>query len=215
MKPSLPKRSNDTLAGAVRPGARRDELIEIAAAMFAEKGYANTSIQDIAEKLGMLKGSIYYYIDAKEDLLFEVIRSTMIFWHGLVKEIRDSTANTLDRLYTYIHRNIEGSLHARHRTEVFYHDFQALSPERQLVILDMRHEHDTLLRDLIRIAKEEKLIAQHVNVKLVSLGILTMSGSLYRWYNADGDLSARSIADELTRFVLRGLGAVSAEDSHR
>lgn len=215
MRQSLNKGSNDTQTAAVRPGVRREELIEIAASMFAEKGYANTSIQDIAEKLGMLKGSIYYYIDAKEDLLFEVIRSTMIFWYNLVEEVRASTAPTLDRLHTYVHRNIEGSLHARHRTEVFYHDFQALSPERQRVILDMRHEHDTLLRDLIRTAKKEKLIARHVNVKLVSLAILTMSGSLYRWYNVDGDLSARSIADELTRFVLQGLGALPAENSHR
>jgi len=215
VRQSAGKQSNDAPAGTVRPGIRRDELIEVAANIFAEKGYANTSIQDIADKLGLLKGSLYYYIDAKEDLLFEVIQSNMIFWHGLVEEIQGSTASTLHRLHTYIHRNIEGSLHVRDRTAVFIHDFQALSPERQQVILDMRHEHDVLLRDLIRKAKEEKLIAQDIDVKLVSLAILTMSGSLYRWYNAKGDLSAQSIADDLTRFVLQGLGVMNPEEFGR
>ena len=203
-------RSNDLAASpkpAVRSGVRRDELIEAAARNFAEKGYAQTSIQDIAESMGMLKGSLYYYIDTKEDLLFEVIHSTMVTWQELARSVRDSAAPTLDRLRTYIHRNIEGSLAARDRTAVFIHDFQNLSPERRRVILDLRHEHDGLLRELIQTAKDEKLISNDVNVKLVALAILTMSGSLYRWYDPAGSLSSEAIAEQLTQFVLRGVCA--------
>ena len=201
-------RSNDLATSpkpAVRFGVRRDELIEAAARNFAEKGYAQTSIQDIAESMGMLKGSLYYYIDTKEDLLFEVIHSTMVTWQELARSVRDSAAPTLDRLRTYIYRNIEGSLAARDRTAVFIHDFQNLSPERRRVILDLRHEHDGLLRELIQTAKDEKLISNDVNVKLVALAILTMSGSLYRWYDPAGSLSSEAIAEQLTQFVLQGL----------
>lgn len=199
----------------MRSGVRRDDLIEAAARVFAAKGYSNTSIQDIADEIGLLKGSLYYYIDTKEDLLFEVIRSTMISWQGLVETVEASTEPTLERLWIYIHRNIEGSLDARDRTAVFIHDFQALSPERQQIIVKMRREHDRLLRDLIQKAKDEKLISPDINVKLVALAILTMNGSLYRWYDATGGMTAQSIADELTQFILKGLGIKPVRRSAR
>jgi CheY-like chemotaxis protein/AcrR family transcriptional regulator len=55
-----------------RPG-RRDELLSLAARIFAERGFAETTVQDIAEAVGMLKGSIYYYVSSKEELLSEVV----------------------------------------------------------------------------------------------------------------------------------------------
>ena len=51
------------------------ELIEVATEVFYEKGYDGASLQDIADRLGMPKGSLYYYIQSKEDLLFDVISS--------------------------------------------------------------------------------------------------------------------------------------------
>src|SRR5690242_21930048 len=56
------------------PRRRQQEIVEAAARVFHEKGYESTSIQDIADAVGILKGSLYYYITSKEDLLFEIIR---------------------------------------------------------------------------------------------------------------------------------------------
>jgi len=191
---------------AVRIGSRSDELVEAAARVFAARGYGFTSIQDIADEVGLLKGSLYHYIDTKEDLLFEVIRSTIESGQELVENLRQSTAPTLDRLRTYIQANIEESLKTREHTAVFVHDFQALSPERQKIILDLRQEHDRLLRELIQLAQDEGLVSREVNVKIVALSVLTMNGSLYRWFDPGGEMSATEISHELTRFVLQGLG---------
>ena len=54
--------------------ARDREVIEAAVKIFWEKGYANASVQDVADALGMLKGSLYYYIDSKERLAREDLR---------------------------------------------------------------------------------------------------------------------------------------------
>jgi len=193
-------------APAVRQGSRSVELVEAAARVFAAKGYGFTSIQDIADEVGLLKGSLYHYIDTKEDLLFEVIRSTIEVGQDLVASLRASNAPTIERLRTYILNNIEGSLHSLDRTAVFVHDFQALSAERRKVILDLRQEHDVLLRQLIQAAQEEGIVSREVNVKLVALSVLTMNGSLYRWFDPSGEMSAREVSRDLTAFVLRGLG---------
>jgi AcrR family transcriptional regulator len=52
---------------------RWPELIQVATQVFCEKGYDAASLQDIADRLGLLKGSLYYYIKSKYDLLYTVI----------------------------------------------------------------------------------------------------------------------------------------------
>lgn len=198
-------RARATKKSAVRDGVRREELVTAAARIFAAKGYGQTSIQDVADEIGVLKGSLYYYIDSKEDLLFEVIRSTLVTWHELVDTTKASTAPTLERIRTYVEHNIQGSLAERDRTTVFLHDFQALSPKRRQMIVNLRHEHDELLRELIQKAKDEGSVPADVDVKLVALGILTMCGSLYRWYDPRGNLSPDDIARDLSEFLMAGL----------
>ncbi len=62
---------------------RWPELLEVATDVFSEKGCEAASLQDIAERLGMLKGSLYYYINSKEDLLYHVIND--VHQEGLAK----------------------------------------------------------------------------------------------------------------------------------
>jgi len=64
------------------------QLIEVATRVFFEKGYDAASLQDIADRLGMLKGSLYYYIQSKEDLLFEVISTVHIFAMTASRRVR-------------------------------------------------------------------------------------------------------------------------------
>jgi TetR/AcrR family transcriptional regulator, cholesterol catabolism regulator len=59
-----------------RSSARRLELLSVAAALFAKKGYTGTSIRDVAEVYGVLSGSLYHHVDSKEALYIES--------HGLV-----------------------------------------------------------------------------------------------------------------------------------
>ena len=57
----------------VRTGRRRGEVVAAAARLFSERGYHGTSIQHLADALGLRKGSIYAHIGSKEDLLYDVV----------------------------------------------------------------------------------------------------------------------------------------------
>src|SRR5262245_22868821 len=52
---------------------RADQIVTAAAELFIERGYVGTSMSDIAEKVGILPGSLYHYIDSKDDLLFTIV----------------------------------------------------------------------------------------------------------------------------------------------
>ena len=71
-----PGRAHRRGGGERKPREERwSELIEVATDVFYAKGYDAASLQDSADRLGMLKGSLYYYIRSKEDLLFDVIKA--------------------------------------------------------------------------------------------------------------------------------------------
>src|SRR5262250_1258901 len=57
------------------PHRRRDQIFQAAIDLFAAKGYHATSMQDIADALGIQRGSLYHHIESKEDLLFEIMKS--------------------------------------------------------------------------------------------------------------------------------------------
>src|SRR5437588_5915191 len=69
--------------------ARRSELTRAAARLFAEKGYHGTSIGDLAEAMGVQKGSLYAHIDSKEDLLWEVAREGAAAFHAALDAVPD------------------------------------------------------------------------------------------------------------------------------
>src|SRR6185437_9287685 len=68
---------------------RRTELKRAAARLFAEKGYHGTSVGDLAEALGVQKGSLYAHIESKSDLLWEVAREGAEAFHEALDEVPD------------------------------------------------------------------------------------------------------------------------------
>src|SRR5437763_5736442 len=67
--------------------SRRNELTRQAARLFAEKGYHGTSIGDLAEAMGVQKGSLYAHIESKQDLLYETLRDGADAFHGALAAI--------------------------------------------------------------------------------------------------------------------------------
>ena len=105
------------MSNAQRPGAgtrsnrrdqagRRKEIIDAAAALFREKGYAATSIQDVADAVNILKGSLYYYIKSKDDLLFEVIQEVHDGGLKNLEEGKGVDGSALERIRAFVTRHM-------------------------------------------------------------------------------------------------------------
>src|ERR671914_1859732 len=73
---------------------RREELSRQAARLFAAKGYHGTSIGDLAEAMGVQKGSLYAHIEGKQDLLFETMRAGAEAFHGALDAIPEALPAT-------------------------------------------------------------------------------------------------------------------------
>jgi len=190
-----------------RPEApqRRDEVLAAATQVFHAKGYEASSIQDVADALGMLKGSLYYYIDSKEDLLFAIIeevhRSTMERlerWLAL-------DVDTLVKLRIFLHWQVRTYCRDVAKVGVFIHDFRSLSAEHQAQILAERDRYDRALRDLIRQGQAEGVVADDVDPKLTAMAIFGMVNWISTWYRPGGENTPEQLAEQYTDLVLAGL----------
>ena len=110
---------------------RRREIIDAAAAIFTEKGYAATSIQDVADAVDILKGSLYYYIDSKDDLLYEVIQEVHEGGLENLERAKLYEGTALEKIRGFVWNHITYNAENLTKIAVFFHDFMNLSEERR------------------------------------------------------------------------------------
>lgn len=186
---------------------RWPELIEVATEVFYEKGYEAASLQDIASRLGMLKGSLYYYIQSKEDLLYEVIKSVHAEGLANIESLAAGEGDALQRLRNVIIGHIDHECANLKKTAVFLHELQALAPERQAEILGGDHAYRGVFSNLIAAAQKEGLILDSLDTKLAALWVLGSMNWVYRWLRPDGEFTAHAIGEQFADMTIRGLAA--------
>ena len=86
MRKTAPRKASKPLKWHRRPEERPRELLEAALAVFSQRGFRNTRLDDVAEAAGVTKGAIYHYFDTKEELLLSVIEHYQSLAFGRAEE---------------------------------------------------------------------------------------------------------------------------------
>lgn len=184
---------------------RKTEIVDAAARLFAAKGYHATSIQDLVDATGLQRGALYYHIETKKDLLFEIHRR---FIDPLLEESRRIDAEnlsaeaTLRALAHSLMRDIE-----RYRDEVtvFLHEWSTIrdDPEWQAV-RESRREFESLIERVLRRGIADGSFALP-DVQLAKLAFLGMLNYTYQWFAIGGRSTPDEIADCFTTIFLHGI----------
>src|SRR5438309_1229026 len=122
---------------AGRDSERFREIVDAAAEVFYEKGYAATSMQDIADRAGILKGSLYHYIRAKEDLLLAVLTTVYEDIVAIAEKVAKADLDPVAKLRRLIRDQIEYNAANMVRTGVYYAEFRWLEGAARERILGM------------------------------------------------------------------------------
>jgi AcrR family transcriptional regulator len=202
---SRPTNARSRNAGGKR---RAQEIFEAATDIFHRRGYADTSVEDIADAVGILKGSLYHYIDTKEDLLFTILHGVHEDVDKMLKAaIEREDLAPLERLLAYVREQVAYNARNVKRIAVYYHDQNQLGPERLQHIKGRRRAHERYVLGLIKEAQESGDIAKDLDPALLAAQVFGSVVWLYTWYRPGGSVSADTIADFTTDFLRRGLTA--------
>jgi AcrR family transcriptional regulator len=191
----------------VEPESRKQEILAAAAEIFHRKGYHATSIQDIAQEVGMLKGSLYYYIDSKHELLLRIITDVHTQAFAQLEEVVDADLPAAERLRRFI---IGHAVYcANHRTGmgVFLHEYKSVEGPAKARVMAMRDRYEQLLSHIIVEGKEDGSFRFNVDPRLTVKLILGMINWLYHWYSESGPLEPEQIGQAMADMVLQGIEA--------
>jgi AcrR family transcriptional regulator len=193
--------------GTLRP-ERWNEIVDAAGDVFDEKGYAAARIEDIAARVGLLKGSLYYYIDSKEDLLFAIVdgnhsRGIAVVEQGAALESADPPT----RLGAFVDRWI-GILSANPGyAAIAERDLRRLDPERQAIVMDKRARIHRFVRDIVEDGIARGCFDAGIDPGIVTNNLFDVLNGISQWFHPARPLTYEQLAEHVRRFVLRGLGA--------
>ncbi|MBS1251626.1 MAG: HTH-type transcriptional repressor KstR2 [Anaerolineales bacterium] len=186
------------------PRSKDDEIFDAAASLFKEKGFHATSMQAIADAVGMQKGSLYYHISSKEELLFRISYAAISAITEQLEAIAAAPLTPSEKLRAAVENHVETLCARLDLMTVFLKESHTLTAEQQAQILAYRRHYEELLRDILHQGIEAGEL-RPVDVGAVTNGLLGMLNWMHYWYRPDGRLTPEEIADVFADFALRGL----------
>jgi len=187
-----------------KPATRLEEVLNSAANIFFAKGFHATSIEDVARDVGMLKGSLYYYIKSKDDLLFRLLLAGIEDGDAFIAAQIDPRGDPLEQLERAIRAQIEYIIQNRVPFGLFLHEFDSLSGKRQHKLISVMSRYNARFVDLVKRGQEEGKLVEG-DPWIVVNGILGMCNWLYRWYDTDYASSPEQIKEIFVRMILKGI----------
>jgi AcrR family transcriptional regulator len=186
---------------------KRERTIEVAAELFYERGYENTSLDAIAERMNVTKPFIYAHFASKAELLAEICSRGIASALAALEGVLSSEKGTPRELLHEVGRRfVAAVLKSQRHIAIFAREEKNLAPEDYRRISDMRRTFDHKLVRLL----DEGVAAGEFDIpdtRMTALAIGGMVSWAYVWYRPGGRLTLEQTSDELTRLILNMVGA--------
>jgi AcrR family transcriptional regulator len=189
---------------------RRNHILGAATRVFAKVGYEKASMRVIARAADVSLAGLYHYYESKEQLLF--VMQFRVFSSLLtnVREKLHGVEDPTDRLRVLVHEHVSYFVAHMPELKVCSHELDSLGGEAYEKTRAIRRDYYAVARAII-----EDLVRLHppawpVNIHVATMALFGTLNWLYRWFNAEGDGSSRTVATQITNQFLSGLGPAPA-----
>ena len=185
---------------------RKSELTRQAARLFAEKGYHGTSIGDLAEAMGVQKGSLYAHIDSKADLLWEVARDGAAAFHAGLDTVPDELPAT-EKIRFALRAHLRVIAEQLEIATVFIREWRYLEGERRDEFLAERRRYEDRFRALFREGREQSELRTDLDENAAALLFLSAANWAYTWLRSGTDTDG--LADRFYVLLMDGMRGYS------
>lgn len=182
--------------------SRRGDLTREAARLFAERGFHGTSMGDLAEALGVQKGSLYSLTGSKQELLFATMREGARAFHAALDEIPED-ASALERLRLALRGHLRVVSRQIDVATVFTREWRYLEDAYRAEILAERRRYEERFRALLRDGVEGGELRSDLDVGATALLLLSAANWAYTWLTPDRDTD--ELADRFTAIIVEGI----------
>jgi AcrR family transcriptional regulator len=186
--------------------ARRSELTRQAVRLFAQKGYHGTSIGDIADALGVQKGSLYSHIASKEDLLFDTLMEGAAAFHTSLDAIPDD-APPVEKVRLALRGHLRVVAEQLDVATVFVQEWRYLRGDRRDQFVTERRRYEERIRELLREGRDLGELRSDLDEGASVLLLLSAANWAYTWLQPGRDTDA--LADRFLALLVDGMRGYS------
>jgi AcrR family transcriptional regulator len=183
---------------------RLAEVYRAAAQIILRKGYDATSINDIANALGMTKAGLYHYINGKKELLFDIMNFGLDELDEEVVTPAGSVTDPSAKLRFIIDSHARLVTRGQGAITILVDEITALTPAQNRIITRRKREYFDRLRNVLDELKAEGKL-QDVDTTAATFSLLGMINWLSRWFRQDGPLTQEQVAEQIVKIALNGL----------
>jgi AcrR family transcriptional regulator len=181
---------------------RRDELTREAARLFAERGFHGTSMDALAQALGVQKGSLYSLTGSKQELLFETMRGGANAFHAALDAVPDD-APALERVREALRGHLRVVAEQLDVATVFTREWRYLEGAYRDEIVAERRRYEERWRGLFRDGVESGDLRTDLDLGATTLLVLSAANWAYTWLEPGRDTD--ELADRFTTIVVDGI----------
>ncbi|HUZ51522.1 MAG TPA: TetR/AcrR family transcriptional regulator [Streptosporangiaceae bacterium] len=185
---------------------RRTSIVDAAAKLFAERGYHATGTAELCAAVGLGKGSLYYYVESKENLLYLIHDRVMTQVLDLATRIADIAEPAADRLRLLGQEQISIISTYPDHVWVFLHEYKALTGERAEQFTASRRRYERCIERILSDGVESGEFAIR-DVRITALAWLGMHNYTYIWFQPSKSLTVARLASEFYELFVNGIAA--------
>lgn len=190
--------------GTQKSQEKAQEIYLTAAQIFFTKGYNACSLNDIAEALNITKAGLYYYVESKQSLLFEIVNLGLDSVDREVLEPARSIADAEERLRFMVYNHARLCAGGNHAVIIISHEINELNFYQREEVLKRRRDYFDFVRNtLVEIQSQDKL--HNVDITTATFTLFGMILWLSRWYRPNGTMSVEKVCEDVCEMALRGL----------
>ncbi len=184
--------------------SRKEQIVNVAAKLFKQKGFVATSMRDLAAELGIEAASIYYHFKSKEELLEKICFDMADKFITNAKEVNDIYFNAEEKLKMAIKLHVETITENQNQSSVFLSEWRNLSEPKLKLFRQLRQQYENQFTIILADGEKEDIF-DDVDKKFAVLSILSTINFINEWYKPEGKMNANEIADKLSYFIMGGL----------
>lgn len=188
------------------PSSRRDELLAIAARLFAERGFKNTTVRDIADAAAILSGSLYHHFDSKESIVDEILKTFQAELFAAYDEVLASDADARTKIEQAVRLSFAAIDQHPHEVAIFQNEADHLGTFPRFSYLAERNAQSRLVWvTLLEEGMRTGALRQDLDIDLTYRFIRDTVWVAVKWYRPGGKLSHTAVADQYLTILLDGI----------
>ena len=179
-----------------------DRILSVSSKLISRKGYNGTSFQEIANKVGLGKSSLFHYVKNKEELLLRILEKNIDEVNiNLRKIINNNRLEPEEKLKEAFENHLALLIKYSDNVTIYLNELGNLSKKNQLIYLNKRKKYGEEFQKIV-VELKKKGYFEGLNEKIIVLGLLGMLNLVVKWYKKDGPLTINEISNIFYRTII-------------